>query len=269
MAPATPLDDVSFLARSPHRVEVLRRLQDGDWTRPDLHDATGISQPTLGRVLGAFEDRNWVERNGQAYTLTPFGDLVASEFTDLLDTVETVQRLDDVAGLFPTAALGFDVERLASATITTPTTGDVFRHVQRFQKQILEAEHVRIATDTMAPDPLEKLRNRVVAHAEGDLLVETILTGTALDQALSVPTIVDLVRDLVESAHAPVYRYDGSIPMGIGVADGVAMLAPADDHGIPGALVETDDEVVRAWVVERLDDYRGESTRLTVDDLPG
>lgn len=268
MAPATPLDDVSFLARSPHRVEVLTRLSERDWTRPDLHDATGISQPTLGRVLGAFQDRNWVERNGQSYELTPSGELVAAEFTDLLETVETVQRLDDVAGLFPTAELGFDIERLASATITTPTTGDVFRHVQRFQTRILEADHVRIATDTMAPDPLENLRDRVVAHEEGDLLVESILTGTALDQAVSVPAMVDMIRALLESEHAPVYRYDGTMPMGIGVADGVAMLAPTDDDGIPGALVETDDEVVRAWVTERLDDYREQSTRLTVDDLP-
>lgn len=268
MAPESPLDDVSFLARSPHRVEVLTRLADGDWTRPDLHEATGISQPTLGRVLGAFEDRNWVERNGQAYALTAFGELVAAEFTDLLDTVETVQRLDDVAGLFRTDELGFDIERLGSATITTPQTGDAFRHVQRFQDRILDAEHVRLLVDTMAPGPLENLRDRAVAHEDGDLLVESILTGTALDQALSVPAVADLVRDLLESDHTPVYRYEGTFPLSLGVADGVAMLAPTDDQGIPGALVETDDEVVRAWVTERLDDYREQSTRLTVDDLP-
>ena len=78
-----------------------------------------------------------------------------------------------------------------------------------------------------------------------------------------------LVRDLLESGQAPVYRYDGSFPMPIlARVDDIAVLAPPDDRGIPGALIESQDETIRAWVDEQFDLYRDRSTELTVDDLP-
>jgi hypothetical protein len=38
---------------------VLEKLERDDWTRRDLRDETGISQPTLGRILDGFEERGW------------------------------------------------------------------------------------------------------------------------------------------------------------------------------------------------------------------
>lgn len=268
MPSSDPLDDVAFLARSPHRVQVLQTLAEGSRSRPDIHEVTGIPQPTLGRVLDGFEDRNWVEQEGREYALTAMGDLVVEEFQDLLDTVETVQRLDDVVGLLPTEQMDFDVQRLGSATITTPETGDVLGHVRRGEELIAEAEHVRILTNTMMPAALEDLRDRVADADDGDLLVESVITGDAIERALSNPTLVDCIRDLLSSGRTPVYRYEGSIPMTLAVADETAILGPEDEQGIPGALIETDDEAVRAWVDEQFDAYREQSTELTVDDLP-
>ena len=262
-----PLDDVAFLARSPHRVAVLDSLADGPRTRPVLHEETGVSQPTLGRILGSFEGRNWVERDGREYALTPWGGLLAEEFGDLIGTVETIQRLGDVVRRLPTDGMDFDVRRLGSATVTTPEPGDVFRHVRRFEEVVFGATHVRLLTDTMAADSLAKLHDRV-QRAPDDLFVESVLTADALTQALDDPALAGLVRDLVRSGRTPVYEFDGSIPQPLGLADGVGLLAPTDEHGIPGALVESEDEVVRAWLTERLDDHRDRATRLTDDDLP-
>lgn len=263
-----PLDDVAFLARSPHRVKVLETLDAGARSRPDIHEATGIPQPTLGRILGGFADRNWIERDGREYALTPLGRLVFGAFEGLLDTVETVQRLDDVVGLLPNEQLDFDVQRLGAATITTPETGDVLGHVRRAEELIAAAEHLRILTNTMMPAALETLRDRVVNTGESELLVESVITGDAIEQALANPSLVDLIRDLLESGQSPVYQYDGSVPMTLAIADGTAVLAPEDEQGIPGALVETDDEAVRTWIEAQFDSYREQSTELTVDDLP-
>jgi predicted transcriptional regulator len=117
---STPLDDVEFLARSSHRVEVLQTLATGPRPRPVLHDETGIPQPTLGRILGGFEDRNWVERRGQEYALTELGALIVAEFENLLDTVATVNRVGAVLVDLPTEELDFDVRAFADATVTTP-----------------------------------------------------------------------------------------------------------------------------------------------------
>ena len=268
MAPPDPLSDVAFLARSPHRVQVLQTLGDGPRRRPDLHDETGIPQPTLGRILGDFEDRNWVQRDAREYALTAVGELVAEEFDELLETVETVQRLGDVARLLPTDELGFGAERLRSATITRPASGDALRHVRRAEERIAGARELRILTDTMIPGALETLRDQVVATPESDLLVESVITGDAIEQALTHPALADWIRDLLGSERTPVYRYDGTSPMTVALADGTAMLGPTDEQGVPAVLIESDDEVVRAWVGAQLDAYREQSTALTLDDLP-
>lgn len=268
MTSQTPLDDVAFLTRSAHRVEVLRTLADASMTRPALHEATGISQPTLGRILGSFVDRNWIESDGGDYALTPFGNLLAEELSGLLGAVETVQRLGDVVHQLPVEDMDVDVGRFASARITRPENGDVFRHVRRFETVVLDATHLRLLTDTMAPDQLRKLHQRVERAPVDDLFVESILTADALEQSFADPALVDRIHDLVESGHAPVYEHDGPIAQSLGLADGVGLLVPTDDHGIPSAFIETEDEAIRSWIADRIDDHRDASTQLTAAHLP-
>ena len=267
MVDRTPLDDVEFLARSPHRVTVLRTLTSGSWTRPALHEETGISQPTLGRVLGSLQDRDWVERDGHEYALTPLGALVAEEFDRLLDTVETTHRLRDVVGLLPTEQMDFDIRQLADSTIIRPETGDVFRHVRRMEKLLTTADRVRIMSDTIAPDSLSDTRDRVVNAGDDDLWIESIITADALEQALADPQLAAWVGDLVAAEHAPVYRYDGTIPLVLALVNDTALLVPTDEHGFPGALIETDNEQVRSWVESTVDEYLARATELSVENL--
>ena len=268
MTDRTALDDVEFLARSPHRVDVLESLAAGPVTRPDLLEETGISQPTLGRVLKSLEERGWVERRGRAYALTALGELLIEAFDDLLDTVETIQALDDVVPLLPTDELEFDLRRLGSAAVFTPRSGDVLRHVRRVQTVFAEADRLRLVVDTIAPDSLEHLHHRLVTSADEDALVESILTTAALEMAFSSPELVAWIRDLLRSDQAPIYRYDGTIPLPLALADGTAILVTTDEHGLPAAVIESTDEVVRDWVEAELDAYRAAATALTVDDLP-
>jgi hypothetical protein len=46
-----PHDEISFLARSEHRVDVLDALSERACERSDLLAATGASSPTMGRIL--------------------------------------------------------------------------------------------------------------------------------------------------------------------------------------------------------------------------
>lgn len=103
--PPDPMDEVEFLARSDHRVTVLRTLSDRPRTRADLHDATGIPQPTLGRILGDFTERNWAERDGHEYALTEPGMLVAAAFDFQLLAVGTA-RFDPVLAATPSFVYG-------------------------------------------------------------------------------------------------------------------------------------------------------------------
>jgi predicted transcriptional regulator len=267
-----PLDDVEFLARSDHRVEVLRTLASGPRTRPDLNDETGISQPTLGRVLGDFEDRNWVERDGREYGLTPFGELVCGAFEDLLATVETVQELGDLNDLLPTDGMDFDLRELGDATVIAPTDGDAFRHVTRIEELFYGADHVRLLSPTIAPGSAEDRRERLAEFLESDRVNEGIVSVRAMEQEpLFDPTNEDLmrsIREALELERTRFYVYDGQIPLMLMIADGTTILAPTDDRGLPAAVVETGNETVRSWVEAELDEYRARAVAVTVDDLP-
>jgi len=263
-----PLDDIEFLARSKHRVHVLDALADGPLTRPTLHEVTGVPQPTLGRIIGGFQDRGWLSRHGREYALSPFGVLLAEEFANVLAVAGTIQQLRDVAHLLPTDELDFDIRTLGSATVTTPQDGDVLQHLRRVDELLDGARHIRIVTDTVWPTNFEDLDDRARNHPEGDLLIESVVTGAALRRAMNDDRVAERVRAVLELGTYPVYRYDGTIPMNLGLADDVAMLLPTDERGLPGALIETEAETIRAWIDEQFEAYRDRSTELTLDDLP-
>jgi predicted transcriptional regulator len=269
MTTPDPLEDVAFVARSPHRVRVLRVLADGPMTRVALHEDTGISQPTLGRILDPFRDRNCVERRGQEYALTAWGHLLADEFGDLLETVESIQRLGDVVQQLPTDEMEFDVRTFRDATVTKPTTGDVFRHVRRLEELFFGADHARLLSPpvaTGAPEDYEEVHHEFL---DGDRYAESIVPVEVLTQVRGEETYVELFRSAFESGRVRMFVYDGPIPYLLAITDGVTLLAPTDDHGIPTALVETENEAIHAWAESTYGEYREEGTELALDDVPG
>ncbi|WP_435156495.1 helix-turn-helix transcriptional regulator [Haladaptatus sp. DFWS20] len=268
MSTPDPLDDVAFLARSPHRVGVLKILADGPMTRRDLHDDTGISQPTLGRILEPFRDRNWVERRGQEYALTPWGHLLAEDFGELLNTVESIQRLSDVVQQLPTDEMNFDIREFRDATITTPESGDAFGHLRRLEELFFGADRARLLSPTVAMGSLEDYQETYQEFLDSDKQAESIVSVDTLAQVQADEMSAQMFRPAFETGRVKMFLYDGTIPFLLAVTDGTALLAPTDEHDIPVALVETRNEAIRSWVETRIEEYREESTALTVEDLP-
>jgi predicted transcriptional regulator len=264
-------ETVSHLARSDHRVTVLRALAGGSSTRRDLHEETGISQPTLGRVFGDFEDRGWVERRGQEHALTPSGELIYDEFRELLEAVATVQRLGDVVAEFPAEELeGLELRALADATVHRPEPGDTLSHIRRMENVWFEADTRRLLGNTLGPASIDerKRQARTDLAAGRQLDVETIVSTEMVAVGMADPELRAIVRENWDPERMRSYLYDGPVPMILLVADNVVMLGPTGENGIPTAAVESTDERVRAWVEGRLDDYRARSTEVSIHDLP-
>lgn len=87
------LDDIEFLARSEHRVEVLDALAERPHSRTDLQVMTGASSSTIRRLLCEFEERCWIRRNGHQYEATQPGTFVAEGLLALLGHMETERTL--------------------------------------------------------------------------------------------------------------------------------------------------------------------------------
>ncbi|MFC7225839.1 hypothetical protein N0B31_00355 [Salinirubellus salinus] len=246
----TPLDDVEFLARSAHRVHVLETLHRGATTRGDLRDRTGIAQATLTRTLDDLVERRWARKRGRVYELTPLGVVLAVEFADLLETVETMQRLQSLAEWLP--AFPFDLRLLADATVTLPTDTDVLAHVGRVERLLDGADSSWVLAGSVFHESLERQHRRSTGRGQRQVAV---LSAAALERARSDPELRQLAADLLASGCVDVYRYDGTVPVMLGLVDEVALVAPLDESGVPRGLVESTDPTVREWVATTLREY--------------
>lgn len=246
----TPLDDVEFLARSPHRVRLLETLHAGPATRNDLRAATGIAQATLTRTLDDLLERHWARKRGRTYELTPLGTVLAVEFADLLETVGTVQRLQSVADWLP--EFPFDLRRLADATVTLPTDTDVFAHVQRAERLFDDADSSWVLAGSVFHEALERQHRRSTERGQRQV---ALLSAAALDRARSDPEMRRLAVEMLASGNVELYSYDGKFPVMLALVDDVAVIAPLDDAGVPRALVESTDPTVREWVETTLGEY--------------
>jgi predicted transcriptional regulator len=265
---AAPLDDVSFLVRSAHRVTVLQTLSAGARSRRDLHETTAIPQPTLGRVLGAFETRGWVERRGREYACTAFGELLCESLRGLLEAVGVCQRLGDVLSRLPADEVDVDLRAFADATVWEPEPGDALAHVRRMEEAWFAADRTRLVGSTLGPASFAERREVAETFVERGQRSETVVSRAMMEHGLSDPVINEMARDLLGDDRVSASLYDGPIPVVLAVADGTAMLAPTDDNGIPTTVVVSDDEDVRAWVDARIDHYRERATEMTVEDVP-
>ena len=140
---ATPIEKIEFIASSNHRVGVLDALAEGGCDRADLQSETGAHASTVGRVLGDFEERRWIERSGSTYELTPLGEFVAERFAALRDAMETEGTLRDVWQWLPQQMDGFSVDLFADATVAYPGAGYPYEPQERVIQLVEKSDTLR------------------------------------------------------------------------------------------------------------------------------
>lgn len=253
----SPIDDVEFLARSEHRIDVLDALAEGPKSRTDLGDATGASSATLGRILSDFEERKWVQRSGYRYELTTQGRFIADGVSNLLRRVETEQKLRDVLDLLPAESLGFTLDMFGGAVVTVADAEDPYRAVGRFDELIDGASSMRaFGTATL------KSANVGTLH-------RNILDGMATE-IIYPPPIIEAVmewnpaaaEEAMEGGNLTVLLHDG-LPCGLTILDDrVALTGYARDTGMLQIVIDTDDPDALERAESLYETYRREARPL-------
>ena|SRR6056297_844968 len=256
------LAEIEFLALSPNRVTVLESLAEGRRSRSELAEATGASQATLGRILGDFEDRDWVVRSEGKYAATATGRLVAEGFRDLLDVMAAERELRDVVAYLPTEAMDFDLRHLADAKIVTPTETRPNAPLQRLLELMRGAESVTAFSHALNDQSLA-----VVVDRLGDQEFEAVLTRGAVDSLAADDGLRERLRRVVAAPSAGIRVADDDIPVAVTIADDVVNILVRNDRGVVQASVDTSDPAVREWAERRYEHYRVNSDPLTADDL--
>lgn len=158
------IETIEFIASSTHRVGVLEALAEGARDRADLQAVTGAHASTMGRVLGDFEERRWIERNGPTYALTPLGEFVAARFSDLREAMEIEEKLRDVWQWLPREMDGFAVDHFTDAVVAYPGEGYPYEPQERVIQLVEESDTLRGLGATI----FKAVANETFCHAALD-----------------------------------------------------------------------------------------------------
>ena len=261
-----PLDEISFLARSDHRIEVLAALAGQPCDRNDLRAATGASSPTMGRILADFEDRRWIDRDGRTYELTRLGEFVAERFMDLREAMEAERKLRDVVPWLPREMEGFTIDLFADATVSYPGPGYPYQPVERVTQLIEDTETMRgFGTTVVKSSNLEAVCRAIVDGME----FEFIYSPDVLE------TIVAWNPEKVAEADArencTIFLHD-SLPdsdwCGIGIYDDRVGICCHDiETGMLKAIVDTESPAALRWAESVYERYRDEARLLDDEAL--
>ncbi|WP_227353035.1 helix-turn-helix transcriptional regulator [Haladaptatus salinisoli] len=262
----TPLDEIEFLARSDHRVEVLDALAERPCDRNDLRVTTGASSPTMGRILADFEDRRWIDRDGRTYELTRLGEFVAERFMDLREAMETEQKLRDVVPWLPREMEGFTVDLFTDATVSYPGPGYPYQPVARVTQLIEGTESMRgFGTTIVKSSNLEAACRAIIDGMEFEFIyspgvLETIVTWNPekVAQADACENCTTFVHDeLPDSDWCGLGIYD----------DRVGICCHDVETGMLKAVVDTDSPAALAWAESVYERYQNEARLLDDEAL--
>lgn len=260
------VEAVEYLARSDHRVRVLDALVEGPRTRRELRAATGASPPTMGRVLGDFEHRKWVVRDGSTYELTRLGAFVAERFADLRDAMELERTLRDVWEWLPVGMEGFSVELFSDAVVSYPGPGYPYQPVERVTQLIEETSAMRgFGTTVLKSSNLETACRSILGGMEYEFVYSPSVLETVVawnPSKVAAATACDNCTILLHDA-LPDAEW-----CGIGIYDDRVGICCHDvETGVLRAVVDTESVAAREWAETVYERYRREARPLDETDL--
>lgn len=252
----TAVETLEFVTRSPSRVRVLERLDaEGAVSRDALSAEVDVVRTTLSRSLSALADRGLIRERGQRYEITAAGSLVAEGLTAALERTDAAIRLRPVLERLDEEWLGVDPDRLTDAKVIEATTANPYAPVTHHAATLAEAERVRAVLPATGVDPLETSREAIDDGAAFDLLLaESVAESVRTDRALA-----DAFASIVDRPSVSVSVVDRDVPVYLGVVDRTVQIGVHDDTGLPAALLESTDDRVREWALERFDALRREA----------
>lgn len=252
------LDDTGFLARSANRVRALDALTAGPFERRDLEEATGISRPTLTRILDDFEKCGWVTRDRRRYEATKLGAVTVQEFIALLKRFEALRKLDEVIRWFPEEGFSFDLGCLAGAEVVRPSKNDALAPTTRIAKRLDVADRAQILSYAVIPAAMEACW-RATIH--GSHRVDVVFDSEALATVAADSTMMNRSLEMLETGRTQVFHHDGDVPYVMFIIDDkIVELCLGSEDGAPRAVIETTDETIGEWAEVVFDSYRREAS---------
>lgn len=258
----SPIDDISYLSRSEHRVTALVALTVRPRSRSELWEMTGVSSSTIRRTLREFEDRHWIRRDGYQYEATQLGSFIASAMADLVDKFDTERKLRDVWEWLPTEESGFSLDMCTDATVTVADAEDPYRPVNRFLKLLRETDNFRfVGFDVALLEPSrDELCDRIVDGMETEIINPPRVVRYIRS------TYPELFSEALESGNLTVLLHDELPSFGVCLFDERVAISGYDlDSVTVRVLLDTESDAAREWAEELYRTYRRQTPTIPIE----
>lgn len=261
------LEAIEFLARSQNRVTVLEVLGERAMERHDLEDATGISRPTLSRILQDFESRGWVVASDRRYELSQLGVYISTEFTDFLGRMRVERTLSDVVEWLPDQAFDFDLACLSTAEVVHPQKTDASAPTTHIVRRLEAADRVQVMSYTLLPEAFRVCREKTV---NGSQELEVVFDTETIETMATDQRNIDQAREMLETGRVGFYQSQRPVPYVLVIPDDeVVVVCLTGEDGEPRAVIDTDDETVRTWARSLFEAFRDDALPLELSLFTG
>lgn len=261
---SSSLEDIEFLARSPHRVEVLEALADAPRTRHELKERADVSRITIRRLLDDLAERGWIEHDNSQYEATASGRVAAREFARLQSNLSVADRLDDALEWLPTDEFDFDLTYLRDADVlpseSWESQTEVIRHAADLVNGTRRIEGTAIG---FSHEVVDEIRDHVVS---GDGEFEVVVDETCLRMIRNDSGLRERFHDMLASGNALLHRYDGEAPLHMVIAfDDLVSICGHVDGGPPPGALESTEPTVLDWAQSYFEEARAASEPIDVE----
>ncbi|WP_312911744.1 helix-turn-helix transcriptional regulator [Natronosalvus caseinilyticus] len=260
----SPIDDISYLARSEHRAPTLIALTVRPRSRSELWEMTGVSSSTIRRTLSEFEERNWIRRNGYQYEASPLGTFIASAVAELIERVEIERNLRDVWQWLPGEESGFTIEMCSDAVVTVAEADNPYGPINRFRELIGETDQFRFVGSDLAL--IEPCRDEFCQRVIDGMQAEIIDPPSVAEYIRS--TYPELSSKTLASGNLTIWLHDDLPPYGICIFDHrIAICGHDPDSVTVRVLVDTDSHEAREWAESKYTYYRRQTPTIPLETV--
>lgn len=260
------LDDIEFLARSPHRIEVLAALADAPRTRHELKERADVSRVTISRLLDDLADRGWTVHDNGQYEATARGRLVSREFARLHGNLSVGDQLDDALEWLPVEEFEFDVARLHDANVLRTASWESQTEAIRHAANCVEGTNeIRGTGIGFSHEVVEAIKDQVIADGA---TFEMVVDDTALRMIRNDDGLRHRFQEILQADSGALYRYTGTAPLHMVVTfDELVVICGHVEDGPPPGTLETTDPEVHRWARTYYEGALSEAESVAVEAL--
>lgn len=255
----TPLGDIAYLTRSAHRLQVLQMLNKHPRTRSELCEVADVSSSTMRRTLHEFENRIWIQKDGNRYVVTELGDAVTTWMYEFVAQIETAGQLRPIWNILPQDIQSITLESWDDITITLAEPQAPYRPINRFELLLQESESIRyISPGIGLMEPCFSVLLDVLTSG-----VHVKIIDRPSCHRYFLETYPDQSEEFLSRQNFDVFEHDALPSYGIGLLDERIVISCYEQtNGTVRALLDTESPDVREWAESTYNRISTEAHRL-------